>query len=309
MYKGTITDVPDIEVGHAHNLEAGTGCTVVICRKGAVAGVDVRGAAPGTRETDLIRPGNLVDKVHGVLLSGGSAFGLAAADGVVKYLEEQGVGFETGSVRVPIVAGAVLYDLEYGSAKIRPDSAMGYQACINASRDNSLQGSVGAGAGATVGKVIGMKGSMKSGIGTASISLLGGIVVGAIVAVNAFGDVIDPNTGKILAGAVCPETGQFLNTVDFILSSGRKYGFAGTNTTIGVVATNAMLTKEQANRVAMMAHDGLAKTIRPVHTMMDGDTLFALSTGDIEGDITVIGCAAVEAVSRAVVNAVLFQKA
>ena len=309
MYKGTITDVPDIEVGHAHNLEAGTGCTVVICRKGAVAGVDVRGAAPGTRETDLIRPGNLVDKVHGVLLSGGSAFGLAAADGVVKYLEEQGVGFETGSVRVPIVAGAVLYDLEYGSAKIRPDSAMGYQACINASRDNSLQGSVGAGAGATVGKVIGMKGSMKSGIGTASISLLGGIVVGAIVAVNAFGDVIDPNTGKILAGAVCPETGQFLNTVDFILSSGRKYGFAGTNTTIGVVATNAMLTKEQANRVAMMAHDGLAKTIRPVHTMMDGDTLFALSTGDIEGDITVIGCAAVEAVLRAVVNAVLFQKA
>lgn len=306
MYKGTITDVPEIELGHAQDLNGGTGCTVVICRKGAVAGVDVRGAAPGTRETDLIRPGNLVDKVHGILLTGGSAFGLAAADGVMKYLEEQGVGFDTGSVRVPIVAGAVLYDLEYKSANVRPNAAMGYQACVNASRNNSLQGSVGAGAGATVGKVIGMKGSMKSGIGTASITLSGGIVVGAIVAVNAFGDVVDPSTGKILAGAVCPKTGQFLNTVDYILSSERKYDFAGTNTTIGVVATNAMLTKEQANRIAMMAHDGLARTIRPVHTLMDGDTLFALSTGDVEGDITVIGCAAVEAVSRAVINAVSF---
>lgn len=308
MYRGTITDVPEIEVGHAHDLKAGTGCTVIICRKGAVAGVDVRGAAPGTRETDLIRPGNLVVRVHGILLTGGSAFGLAAADGVMKYLEEQGVGFETSSVKVPIVAGAVLYDLEYGSAKVRPDAAMGYQACINASKDNSLQGSVGAGAGATVGKVIGMKGSMKSGIGTASIVLPGGIVVGAIAAVNAFGDVVDPNTGKILAGAVCPKTGQFLNTVDYILSNGGKYDFAGMNTTIGVVATNAALTKEQANRVAAIAHDGLARTIRPVHTMMDGDTLFTLSTGDIQGDMTMIGCAAVEVVSRAVVNAVSFQK-
>jgi len=303
MYKGKITDVPGIEVGHAQNIQAGTGCTVVICREGAVAGVDVRGAAPGTRETDLIRPGNLVDRVYAILLAGGSAFGLAAADGVMKFLEEQGVGFETGSVKVPIVAGAVLYDLEYGSAMIRPDAAMGYEACLNASSDNSIQGSVGAGTGATVGKVLGMKGSMKSGIGTASISLPGGIVVGALVAVNAFGDVVEPGTGKILAGAIYPETGQYVNTVDFIISSNQKYGFAGTNTTIGVVATNAILTKEQANRLSMMAHDGLAQTIRPVHTMMDGDTLFTLSTGEIEGDMTAIGCAAVEVVARAVINA------
>jgi len=304
MYKGNITDVAGIEVGHAQDLKGKTGCTVVLCRKGAIAGVDVRGAAPGTRETDLMRPGNLVEKVHAILLTGGSAFGLAAADGVVKFLEEKGIGFDTGSIKVPIVAAAVLYDLEYGSATARPDADMGYQACLNASSNNILQGSVGAGTGATVGKLFGMKSSMKSGIGTASISLPGGIVVGAIVAVNAFGDVVDPRTGNIIAGAVYPETGEFVNTVDYIISSGKMYGFAGTNTTIGVVATNAALNKEQANRLAMMAHDGLAKTIRPVHTMMDGDTLFTLSTGEINGDITAIGCAAVEAVARAVVNAV-----
>ena len=304
MYNGTITDIAGIEVGHAQDLKGKTGCTVVICREGAIAGVDVRGAAPGTRETDLMRPGNLVEKVHAILLTGGSAFGLAAADGVMKYLEEEGIGFDTGSLKVPIVAAAVLYDLGYGSATARPDANMGYQACLNAGSSNILQGSVGAGTGATVGKLFGMKSSMKGGIGTASISLPGGIVVGAIVAVNAFGDVVDPRTGKIIAGAVSPETGEFINTVDFIISSGKSYGFAGTNTTIGVVATNAILNKEQANRLAMMGHDGLAQAIRPVHTMMDGDTLFCLSTGKIKGDMTAIGCAAVEVVARAVVNAV-----
>lgn len=304
MYDGKITDVPGIEVGHAQNFHAGTGCTVVISRKGAVGGVDVRGSAPGTRETDLMRPMNLVERVHAVVLCGGSAFGLAAAGGVMRYLEEHGVGFDTGVARVPIVAGAVIFDLGYGDWRVRPDEGMGYEACLNAGTGDVPQGSVGAGTGATVGKILGMECCMKGGVGTSSIRLPGGIVVGAIVVVNALGDVVDPQTGRILAGARDPKTGKFINTWNFILEGNTIKGQELGNTTVGVVATNAYLTKEQANKVAAMAHDGLALAIRPVHTMLDGDTLFALSTGQIECDVNVIGTSAAEAIARAVVNAV-----
>ncbi|NLX69741.1 MAG: P1 family peptidase [Clostridiales bacterium] len=305
MYEGYITDVPGIEVGHAQDVKGGTGCTVVICREGAVGGVDVRGSAPGTRETDLLRPTNLVQKIHAVALCGGSAFGLAAANGVMKYLEEQGVGFDAGVAKVPIVAGAVIFDLAYGDSQARPDENMGYQACKNASDGVVAQGSVGAGTGATVGKILGMKNSMKGGIGTASIRLPGGVVVGAIVVVNALGDVVEADTGRILAGARDPDTLKFIDSRRFLLENGAPGDAVAGNTTIGVIATNARLNKEQANKIASMAHDGLALAIRPVHTMLDGDTLFTLATGDIEADVNVIGTAAVEAVARAVVNGVM----
>ena len=305
MYEGYITDVPGIEVGHAQDVKGGTGCTVVICREGAVGGVDVRGSAPGTRETDLLRPTNLVKKIHAVALCGGSAFGLAAANGVMKYLEEQGVGFDAGVAKVPIVAGAVIFDLAYGDSQARPDENMGYQACKNASDGVVAQGSVGAGTGATVGKILGMKNSMKGGIGTASIRLPGGVVVGAIVVVNALGDVVEADTGRILAGARDPDTLKFIDSRRFLLENGAPGDAVAGNTTIGVIATNARLNKEQANKIASMAHDGLALAIRPVHTMLDGDTLFTLATGDIEADVNVIGTAAVEAVARAVVNGVM----
>jgi L-aminopeptidase/D-esterase-like protein len=217
IYEGMITHVPGIEVGHAQDFRAKTGCTVVICREGAVGGVDVRGSAPGTRETDLLRPVNLVEQIHAVVLSGGSAFGLAAADGVMQYLEEQGVGLDVGAAKVPIVAGAVLFDLEYGDGRVRPDKNMGYNACINAQKGIITRGSVGAGTGATVGKILGMKYCMKGGIGTASIKLSNGIIVGAIVAVNALGDVVEPGTGRILAGAMDPNTGTFIDTKKFML--------------------------------------------------------------------------------------------
>ncbi len=304
MYDGKITDVPGIEVGHAQDFHAKTGCTVVMSREGAIGGVDVRGSAPGTRETDLMRPMNLVEKVHAVVLCGGSAFGLAAASGVMRYLEEHEIGFDTGVAKVPIVAGAVIFDLGYGDWRVRPDERMGYEACLNAGTGDVPQGSVGAGTGATVGKILGMKGCMKGGVGTSSIKLPGGIVVGAIVVVNALGDVVEPQTGRILAGARDPKTGEFINTWNFILEGNAMKGAELSNTTVGVVATNAYLTKEQANKVAAMAHDGLALVIRPVHTMLDGDTLFALSTGQIECDVNVIGTVAAEVIARAVVNAV-----
>ena len=282
--QNAITDVPGIEVGHAEDEEALTGCTVILCRKGAVAGVDVRGGAPGTRETDLLSPVNLVNRVHAVLLTGGSAYGLDAASGVMRYLEENGIGLDTGAARVPIVPAAVLYDIAVGRSDLRPDAAMGYRAASSASSAPPKEGNAGAGMGATVGKILGMKQAMKSGIGTASLSLGGGVILGAIVAVNAFGDVIDPETGKILAGTRAAKAGPF--------RIGEEGGFADTletmktlpgrtvmrfaargNTVIGLVATNAHLDKAGATKVAQMAHDGLARVIRPAHTMLDGDTI------------------------------------
>ncbi|MEJ5223983.1 MAG: P1 family peptidase [Anaerolineales bacterium] len=313
--QNAITDIPGIEVGHAENPEALTGCTVVLCRQGAVAGVDVRGGAPGTRETDLLSPLNLVEKVHAILLAGGSAFGLDSASGVMRYLEEQGIGFETGAGKVPIVPAAILFDLALGRADIRPDAAMGYQAAANARAARPPEGNVGAGAGASVGKILGMRTAMKSGIGTASVDAGGGVRVGAIVAVNAFGDVVDPTSGQIIAGARSTHlgplkvggSGYFADTLQTMRSLvGRSVlSFAArANTVIGVVATNAKLTKAEANKVAQMAHDGLARVIRPAHTMLDGDTIFALATGDKKADVSTVGAFAAEAFAQACLRAV-----
>jgi L-aminopeptidase/D-esterase-like protein len=311
----SIPQVPGIKVGHATNADALTGCTVILCPDGAVGGIEQRGGAPGTRETDLLRPLHLVEKVHAVMLSGGSAFGLDAAAGVMQYLEEKNIGFDTGVARVPIVPAAILFDLGIGDPAIRPDAKMGYEACENASSDPPAEGNVGAGTGCTVGKILGNKQSMKSGIGTASINIGAGIILGAIVAVNAFGDVIDPKPGKIIAGARALKVGPvqlgidgyFANTLSVMRSLiGRTaLNFASrSNTVIGVVATNAKLDKSQANKVAQMAHNGLARTIQPTHTMFDGDTIFALSTGRKNVDVNIIGAYASEVMAEAVLSAV-----
>jgi L-aminopeptidase/D-esterase-like protein len=301
----TITDVPGIRVGHATDVEGLTGCTVVICEKGAVAGVDQRGGAPGTRETDLVRPGHAVQQVHAVLLAGGSAFGLAAADGVMQYLEERAIGFDMRVAHVPIVVAAILFDLALGDPKARPDSEMGYAACQAASNGAVAEGNVGAGTGATVGKVLGLERSMKSGLGSASIDLDGGLKVGALVAVNAIGDVVDPQTGSILAGARKPNSDTFINTLAVMKRLPRDAAPPpSSNTVIGVVATNAHLTKEETNKMAQMAQNGIARTVRPAHLMLDGDTLFALATGDERADVNLVGAYAGEVVAEAVVRAV-----
>ncbi|HKZ54929.1 MAG TPA: P1 family peptidase [Anaerolineales bacterium] len=312
----SITDVPGLRVGHASDMVALTGCTVILCEEGAVGGVDQRGGAPGTRETDPLRPMHLVQKVHAIVLSGGSAFGLDAASGVVRYLEERGVGFDVRVAKVPIVPAAILFDLGIGRADVRPDAAMGYAACQNATAEPPAEGNVGAGTGATVGKILGMGGATKGGIGAASQELGGGAVVGAIVAVNAFGDVVDPRTGEILAGARPAKLGpvqlggegRFANSLSVMKSLAGKtilrFGARG-NTVIGVVATNAQLTKEEANKVAQMAHDGIARAVRPAHTMLDGDTLFALSTGEKKVDVNIVGAYAAEVTAEAIVRAVM----
>lgn len=313
--RNTITDVRGIEVGHAQDDEALTGCTVILCRKGAVAGVDVRGGAPGTRETDLLNPINLVEKVHAIVLSGGSAFGLDAASGVMKYLEEQGIGFNTGAAKVPIVPAAILYDLNFGRADVRPDAAMGYRAAASASSSAPAEGNVGAGMGASVGKMFGSSLATKSGVGTASMSIGGGVVVGALVAVNAWGDVVDPHTNQIVAGLRSGKIGPlrvggkayFADTLAMMKKPlGRALLGLATraNTVIGVVATNAKLTKVQATKVAQMAQDGIARAIRPAHTMLDGDVVFALSSGGRRADVTTLGAFAAEVMAEAILRAV-----
>jgi L-aminopeptidase/D-esterase-like protein len=303
---GAITDVAGIQVGHFTETRRPTGCTVVLAREGAVAGVDVRGAAPGTRETDLLAPTNLVERVHGILLAGGSAWGLDAASGVVRWLEEQGAGMDVATARLPIVPGAVLFDLMVGDASVRPDATAGYQACWAASTAAPAEGNVGAGAGAAVGKVFGVARAMKGGIGTASVTV-DGVTVGALIACNALGDVIDPDTGAVIAGARTRNGKGLLDTRRALLrGEAPKPILAGTNTTIGVIATDAVITKAQASRLATMAHDGLARTINPVHTMSDGDTLFTLATGQAgkSPGMMVLGTMAAEATARAVVRAV-----
>ena len=275
-----ITDVPGIAVGHATDAQHLTGCTVVLCEAGAVGGVAVLGGAPGTRETDLLRPEAVVDRVHAVVLSGGSTFGLAAADGVVRVLEGRGIGFETAAGPVPIVPAAVLFDLTIGSAAVRPDAAMGEAACRAARRGPVDEGNAGAGTGATVGKLLGAKSHMKAGVGTWSARLPGGVTVGALVVVNAFGDVRDPETGKILAGARDAKTGAFLGTAARLMEGGIETSRRPfEHTSIGVVATDAALTKAEATRLAVVAHSGLARVVSPSHTSVDGDTFFVLSTG------------------------------
>jgi len=299
MYKGSLTDIPGVLAGHWTDSVNMTGCTVVLLRGGAVTGVAVRGSAPGTRETDLLRPCNLVQHAHALLLCGGSAFGLAAADGVMRWLEEHGEGFDTGYAKVPIVPAAVLYDLGVGSASVRPDAAAGYAACQNAG--NVLQsGPVGAGMGATVGKAGGPARAGRGGFGTASITLPGGVIVAAGFAVNAFGDVYDHTTGQKVAGMAGG------SVMDALMTSppADMADLAGRNTTIGIVGTNAALTKEQANKLAAAAQDGVAMTVRPAHTMFDGDTVFAFGTGAVTGEFTAILAAGAEAAARAIVNAV-----
>lgn len=318
---GTLLDVPGLRVGHAQNEEALTGVTAILCEAPAVGGVDQRGGAPGTRETDPLRPLHN-QLVHGITLAGGSAFGLQSANGVVRYLEEQGLGFDVRVARVPIVPAAIIFDLALGGADVRPDDAMGYAACLNASADTLPTGNVGAGTGASVGKLLGLEYAMKSGLGTASVSLDGGLVVGALVVVNAFGDVVDPRTGDIVAGVRAPAgaslppgaAGYFADTIQSLraraaepqLQFARPPGRE--STVIGVVATNARLSKTEISKVAQMSHSGLARTIRPASTMFDGDTLFALSVGDVAADVNIVGAFAAEAVAQAILQGVYAAK-
>lgn len=302
----SITDVAGISVGHFTDGRRPTGCTVVLAPRGAVAAVDVRGAAPGTRETDLLAPQNLVEHVHGVLLAGGSAFGLDAATGVMRWLEEHGMGLEVGRARIPIVPGAVLFDLPLGDQRIRPDAAAGYAACQAASRKAPAEGNVGAGAGAVIGKIFGFERAMKGGIGTAAVTV-DGVTVGAIVACNALGDVIDPDTAQVIAGARTADGRALLDTRRALLRGETpKPILAGSNTTIGVIATDAVLTKVQAGRLATQGHDGLARAINPAHTLSDGDTLFALASGERGKGLGMmtLGAMAAEACALAVVRAI-----
>ena len=294
---GSITDITGITVGHYTDKKARTGCTAVICKKGAVAGVDVRGSAPGTRETDLLRGYNSVERVQAIMLSGGSAYGLDAASGAMQYFEEQGLGVDVGIGVVPIVPAAVIFDLGVGDPKVRPGKAEGYAACRDA-KGSTPSGSIGAGAGATVAKAFGSRYAVNSGLGTACIELGNGVKVGAIAVVNALGDVYDPATGELVAAANID--GRITPCMDSPALGQAAFG----NTTIGVVATNARLTREEANKLASMAHDGLAMTIRPVHTSLDGDTFFAMSTGEMECGLLPVLVAGVRAVSAAILDAV-----
>jgi L-aminopeptidase/D-esterase-like protein len=310
---GAITDVAGISVGHFTESRRPTGCTVVLLEGGATAGVDVRGGAPGTRETDILNPANTVQAVHAILLTGGSAFGLEAATGVVRYLEERGIGYPTRAGRIPLVPSAVLYDLSVGDSKIRPNAEHGYKAC-QAALKSTTEGNIGAGSGATVGKLYGMDRAMKGGLGTSSIRIRGqegrqsdDLVVGAIAAVNAAGDVYDPAAGKLIAGARTPDGKQLLGSMAAILRGDKlPEVLGGTSTVLAVVATDAALTKAEAMRVAQMAHDGIARTINPSHTPVDGDTIFTVATGRSArpANLILIGALAAEAVAQAVLRGV-----
>jgi L-aminopeptidase/D-esterase-like protein len=289
--------IGDFHIGNAEDTEAGTGCTVILSKSGAVPGVDVRGGAPGTRETDLIDSREMIERIHAVVLAGGSAYGLDASTGVMRYLEEQGIGFDTGAAKVPIVASAVLFDLAFKSSSIRPDRTMGYEAAGKAMQGNYRDGSVGAGTGATVGKILGPKSAMKSGIGSYAVEV-GGVKVGAIIAVNAFGSVYEGQ--ELIAG---PRLEKSVMSTEDLMIRGMEARFHG-NTTIGCILTNAKLTKAQANKLASMGHDGFARSIRPVHTMVDGDTLFVMADGEAEIDLSTLGTIASIVVEKAVVNAI-----
>ncbi|GAB6137211.1 P1 family peptidase [Halanaerobaculum tunisiense] len=299
--KNYITDVPGIKVGHAQNRQAKTGCTVILTEDGAPAGVDVRGSAPGTRETDLLNPLNTVQQAHAILLTGGSAFGLSAAEGVMTALEEQGIGFDVGVTTVPIVPAAVLFDLTVGNPNIRPDAQMGRQAVVNASAQETKLGNIGAGIGCTVGNLQGIEQASPSGLGSASLQLTDDIYIGALVAVNAFGDILDTQ-GNIIAGCK-DKTGDFIDTYQALQQEEEASGLAK-NTTLGVVATNVQLTNTEATKVAQVAHNAYGKHIRPVHTMLDGDTIFALSTGDKQLDINLLATAASQVMGQAIMKAI-----
>jgi L-aminopeptidase/D-esterase-like protein len=302
-----ITDVGGILVGHATDLNGYTGCTVILCEEGAVCGLDIRGSAAGTRQVDSLNLSHIVEQIHAVLLCGGSSFGLDAATGVVKFFEEKNIGFDVGVARIPIIPSAVIFDLFFGNAKARPTAAMGYEACVNA-KEAVEEGSVGAGTGATVGKLFEVARAMKGGIGTSSIIMPDGLIVGALVVVNAFGDIMDNITGKIIAGArVSDDSLEFAHTSDSLKKGFIKKQFGLINTTLGVVATNARFNKRDITKIAQISQCGLIKTISPVHTTFDGDLIFALSMGKIEADINRVGVLSefviAEAVKRAVKKA------
>jgi len=296
--------IPGVRIGHASDLKGLTGCSVVLCEAGAVCGVDIRGSAAGTRDLAPCLPGHVVECVHSIFLSGGSAFGLDAAAGVMEYLEARGVGFPAGKVRVPIVPGAVIFDLHLGSSKARPDRRMALQACRNASREVA-EGSVGAGTGATVGKLFGIDRATKGGVGFWSREFEGGVRVQSLAVVNAFGDVVDPGTGEVLAGArQSRDSAEFAGTAECMFKGHVGRGFGAAHTTLVVVLTNAVLDKIQATKVAQMAHDGMARAIRPVHTRWDGDLVFALSVGRKQAEMNTLGTAAAEVTAEAVVRAI-----
>lgn len=302
MYKGYITDIDGIKVGHAQNFDAGTGLTVLIPPKGNTASVDVRGGGPGTRETDLLNPVNTVSEVSALVLSGGSSYGLAGSVGVVEELEKDGIGFEVPNGIVPIVPQAILYDLDYKSYKIRPDKKMGRDAYKNAGFDENRQGIIGAGCGATVGKALGKEFSMKSGLGSATICL-GDLKVSALVAVNAMGDIFDDEENKQIAGIL--KNNKFIPTLEVLEKILEKNSL---NTTIGIVATNGKFNKTELRKIASMTHNGYARAIRPVHTMMDGDTIFSLATNKIKADLNLVGSLGAKVMARAIANAIYFSK-
>ena len=299
-----LTDIPGIRVGHISDFEAITGCTAILCEQGGVGGVDIRGSASGTQEIDTLSPGHVTDQVHGILLAGGSAFGLEAAAGVRRYLAGRKVGYPFGGQHIPIVPGAILFDLAIGKPNVHPNLAMGEAAAAAANADPVKEGSVGAGTGATIGKLFGQRRAMKGGTGSYTVTLPGGVLVSALVAVNALGDVRDPSTGKIVAGARKPAGSREFIDSEAEMKRGAIIGAAPGNTTLAVVATNARLNKVQANKLAQFASLGMARTIYPVNTMADGDIAFALSLGTLPADINNLGVAAAEAVAQAILRAV-----
>jgi L-aminopeptidase/D-esterase-like protein len=305
--RNSITDVKGLRVGHASNYDGYTGCTVILCEAGATCGIDIRGSASGTRQVDALSISHIVEHVHAILLSGGSSFGLDAATGIMRYLEEKGIGFDVGPTKIPIVPTAVIFDIFFGDPKVRPTPEMGYEACMNA-HETVEEGSVGVGTGAAVGKIFEISRAMKGGVGTSSIVMPDGLTVASLVVVNAFGDIIDNVTGKIIAGArVSPESLEFANTVESIKKGAVKKQFGLVNTTLGVVATNAKFDKKGITKIAQMAQGGLIKTVSPVHTTFDGDLVFALATGECEADINLVGVLGefviAEAIKRAVKKA------
>jgi L-aminopeptidase/D-esterase-like protein len=297
-------NIPNIRVGHFTHNEYATGCTVMICDKGATCGVDIRGGAPGTRETALLSPHCLVDKVNAILLTGGSALGLAAADGVMKYCQEQGYGFGMGAKKIPIVPAAVIYDFNVGVGDYAPTAKDGYEACLCASTAKVLQGNVGAGTGALVGKVCGIDRAMRGGLGTASLSFPNGLIINVLVVVNTFGDVRSYKDNRIIAGAISTD-GGFVDTIKYIINEGFPKTYCRSNTIIGIAATNARFDKMELTQIAQMAQVGVSQVITPVHTMYDGDTFFALATGEIEAEVNLVGIATGELVKKAIESAII----
>lgn len=309
-----ITDIENIKIGNAEDEKAGTGCTVIICERGAITGLDVRGGGPASRESELTKPFASAEVIHAVLLSGGSAFGLDAAGGVMKYLEERNIGFDVGVTKVPLVCESCIFDLRVGDYKIRPDAKMGYQACVNSETNNIQMGNHGAGTGATVGKILGIDYAMKSGLGFYALQI-GNLKVGAIVSVNAFGDIFDYESGSMIAGVLNKEKNGFGNSEEELIKIAENKNLSfdienniTTNTTIGAVITNAKFTKSQMGKIASMTHNGFARTIKPVHTTLDGDSIYAMSVGDVNANLDAVGSIAAVVMGKAINSAIINTK-